>query len=523
MEARLASGQSPGAVFQRTGLRVRRLWPHPRAARRVRDLSTAARFRTALEELGGLYATFGQFLAWRADLLRPDYLAVLRRIRVEIPPVPRADFVRALCDGLGLAGERLAAGLEDGPLWSTLGRCAYRSTWAGQAVVVQLSRPPVGKGEYRRFERGVRTLREPGIAGALAPGVLRQFEMWLRITDSTSRERSYLETLAGFPQRVVLKYPRPIPELCTTNVLCWPWVDGEPLSRQVGSGSAETVRMLAEGMLEQTCLISVVDADLDLESIVLAKDGQLALRRANRLVAIPAAMARTLLKYISSVLTGNSPYANRQLVRLVMGYVSSPVESRLFDELSNLEPELKINLRFPPSVGAFESNWRAIARIAHNRPLYLDVLHRNLISVGYLDAETAPAGESPDLVAEAQWPVLGKLLRARLGELTTREVASQWLLGSGLLFLESLRQSVRLADSVRDNDLALTFASGSPEEASRQNGETVHSRFLVAILVLIFLVCLRWGPKAPPPWSGVVTALAAAAAVGLLWKLARIA
>jgi hypothetical protein len=291
----------------------------------------------------------------------------------------------------------------------------------------------------------------------------------------------------------------------------------------VGAGSAEAVRKLAEAMLEQTCLISVVDAELDLDTIVMAKDGHLVLRRANRLVAIPAAMARTLLKYISSVLTGNSPHANRQLVRLVMGYASAPVESRLFDELSNLEPELKINLRFPPSVGTFESNWRAIARIARERPLYVDALHRNLITVGYLDAETAPPGASPDVVAESQWPVLGKLLRTRLGELTSGDMASQWLLGSGLLFLEGVRQFTGLADSFRDNDLALTFAPATAGEASRQANHTVHTGVVIAILLMVFLVCLRWGPQAPPPWSGFVSAAAAASAVGLLWKLARIA
>jgi len=39
---------------------------------------------------------------------------------------------------------------------------------------------------------------------------------------------------------------------------------------------------------------------------------------------------------------------------------------------------------------------------------------------------------------------------------------------------------------------------------------------------MIFLVCLRWGPSAPAPWSGLITVIAIFAAAALLWKLARI-
>jgi hypothetical protein len=521
MEARFATGQRPETVFQKTGLRVRGPWPFPRAANRNLDLPPAERFRSALEELGGLYASFGQFLGWRADLLRADYAAALRPVRAHNPPVPREDFIAALKQDLGTAGELLADKLEGDPLWSTINRCAWRSTWEDQPVVVQLSRAPVSKSEYRKFERGLRALREPGILPALTPEVLRQFQQWLRIPDSTPRERAYLDTLSGFGQKLAVEYPRPIPEVCGGRILVWPWIEGEAVASAIERGSAETVRKLAEGILEQTCLLSVVDADLDGDFLVVAKDGRLVFQRANRLVSIPGGMVRSVLKYISAVVAGDSSYANRQLVRLASGHTSAQAESRLFDELSNLEPELKINLRFPASVGAFESNWRAAARITRDRPLYLDMLHRNLIQLGYLDAETAESGSSPDAVADAQWRVLGRLLRTRLGELTADSVKSQWVLGSGLLFLEGLRQSALLADGFRDNQLTLHFAY-SQEEQPHESAGAVSTGLSVALLLVVFLVCLRFAPRTPAPWSWVITALAVAAAGGLLWKLSRV-
>lgn len=518
----MASGSSPAAVFNKMGLRLRGPWPFPRGAHQSSGLPAAARFRDALEELGGLFSTFGQYLSFRADLVRTDYLATLRRVKCEIPFLPREEAVRTLVATLGIEGERLAANLEDPPLWSTIARCAWRSTWEGRPVVVQVARPPVSKAEWERFEHGVKNLREPGIAPALHSEVLRQYRLWLGISDSPSRERAYLQTLSAFPMETMVKYPDILPDLCGGDITCWRFVEGEPVDRLLADAKPGVMQRLAEALLEQICLIAVVDADWDLSAIVLTQEGKLALRRANRLVSIPAAMARTTLKYVTAVLAGNSQYANRQLVRMVSGNPSPHMEARLFDELSNLEPELKINLRFPPSVGAFESNWRAMSRIVRERPMYLDAMHRNLLSVGYHDAEAAPRGVTPDAVMEAHWPVLGRLLRSRMAEFTSGDIISQWVMGSGLLTLESMRQATRMAEGFRDDDLTFSFAPALSEDAARGANRAIRTGAVLAILLMIFLVCLRWGPSTPAPWSGFATLLGVLAAAGLLWVLARI-
>jgi hypothetical protein len=503
------------------GLRTRAPWSGLSAASARDGLSPSARFRDALEEIGGLYATFGRFLAWRADLLRAEYLAALRSLRVDIPPQPRQDAVAALCRDLGSRGERLAASLSDEPVWSGVSRCAWRGAWEGEPVVVQFSRPPVDRREFRRFASAVASLREPGVAAALRPETFVQFEAWLRLADSTARERSYLETLAAFPHKTLVEYPRLIPEACAPDILVWRWVEGEPLDRRIATGSADAVSKLAEAVLEQACLLAVVDAEFDLSAFVLTPSGSIAMRRAARLVAVPAALSRSLLKYVSSVLSGDSPAANHQLVRMVFGYPSTQKEARLYDELSNLEPELKINLRFPESAGAFESNWRAVARVRADRPLFLDCLHRNLLAAGYFDADTASRDKN-DTLADAQWPVVGRLLRTRVGELSSVEAGSQWILGTGLLALEGLRQATRLAEGFRDNDLAFTFSPGLSEDAGRAANRAIRTGVLVAVLLMVFLICLRWAPKAPAPVSGALQLGAVLSAVLLLWLLWRI-
>ena len=101
-------------------------------------------------------------------------------------------------------------------------------------------------------------------------------------------------------------------------------------------------------------------------------------------------------------------------------------------------------------------------------------------------------------------------------------MASQWVLGSGLLVLESVRQVARLTEGFRDNDLSITFAPALSEEASRQANRAMRTGAFLAILLMILLLCLRWGPKTPAPWSGILTVAAVASAAGLLWILARI-
>jgi hypothetical protein len=435
--------------------------------------------------------------------------------------MPRAEAESAIRGNLGVKGEPIADSLAEAPLWSTLTSCAWRAAFEGRDVLVQITRPAVPVREFARFKDSVRGLQEPGVAAALTQETLAEFETWLRLGEAPGRERSYLETLEEFPQTTFVEYPRLVAEACSGSILCQEWVEGEPLSALFEQGANNLHAKLAEAVLEQACVVSVVDADMDLDTLVLKPDGRLAMRRAERLVSIPAAMARPLLKYITAVLAGNSQVANHQLIRMASGRSSTRMESELFDALSNLEPELKINLRFPPSASGFESNWRGLARVQRERPHFVDALHRNLIAAGYLAAEAAETG-AEDPIADAQWPVVGRLLSRRLGDVASAGIGQQWLMGSGLLLLESMRQATRMAEGFRENDLSFSFSPSISEDASRQANRAIRTGVILVILLTIFLACLRWGPKAPAPWSGLIVAAAAVSGLVMLWLLFRI-
>jgi hypothetical protein len=517
----VAPHDSPELVFQKFGLCSRGPWRRPATDPAYADLSDASRFRNALDELGGLYAAFGQFLSWRADLLRTDYLGRLRHIKVVIPPISRATFAEALPNELGAVGSSLTAGMHSEPCWNTMARCAYRTEYQGRQIVVQLARDPIPDAAFEFFEKGIGLIDEEKLADALCFRVLAHFREWMRLSDSPARERSYLEALHSIRETTLAQYPILISELSTARVLCTEWVEGETLSSRIAQGSSEAVQRAAECALEQICMVAAIDGEFDPDSMVITPAGRLVVRRANRLLAIPAPLTHSCLKYLSAVLSSNAPAAAQTLVRLTFGSPALNLEARLLDELSNLEPELKVNLQFPASAAVFEGNWRALRRAGEGNPLFLDMMHRNLIAVGYWNAETAAApAPAKDYIVEAQWPVLGRLLRTRLGEMANRETASDWFIGSGLLFFEVIRQMNRVAEGLRENDLSLGVdlqGERNPAKAHRR----IRLGIFIGMLLVVFLASLRFASSALGAVSWVFSIVAIITGFALFWFVSR--
>jgi hypothetical protein len=486
-------------------------------------LSGAARFRNALEELGGLFAAFAQFLCWRADLLSTDYLGRLRQLKITVAPIPMSDVTRTISTELG-ADENamaLAQGLESRLCWNTLARCAYHAQYRGRAIAVQVARDPIPDSAFESFEAEVRLIEDERLTEAMRPAVLASFREWMRLSDSPARERSYLGALDSVREKTLVQYPVLIPEISTEKLLCFEWVEGETLASCIAKGSPQAVARVAECVLEQCCSTAAIDGDFDLEAMVLTGSGRLALRRANRLIAVPPASTNNCLKYISAVLASNAPAAAQMLVKLASSRPIMSLEQQLLDALSSLEPELKINVQFPPSAAIFEGNWRALKRTGVEEPLFLDILHRNLIAVGYWNAEAAaPPLPAADFIAEAQWPVLGRILRTRLGEMASRETASDWFIGSGLVFFEAMRQVNRLAEGLRENDISLGVDLQNGQDAEKAH-KRIRSGILIGMLFVAFVACLRFAVSSEGVWSAALSTLAIVTGFALFWFVSR--
>ncbi|HTM47039.1 MAG TPA: hypothetical protein VL285_00055 [Bryobacteraceae bacterium] len=517
------SAEHAASVFDRHGLGSPGIWGEsgiPTDEKRFDG--SAAGLCEALSQLGGIYAVFARFLAWRADLLGGAYISELRKVRLDLPVVPQSVVAAAIHRELGSAAEEVASNLSPAPVWNTLSRTAYLSKYRLQPVFVQVARDPVSEESLLEFEKGVRSLGRPELAGIVAPSILLQFREWVRNGESMTRERSFLEVLGHYRGETLVEYPSLIPELCTASLLCWTAVEGLPVSTLIERGDAEAPALVAAAILEQFFSLSMVDADLDLDAMIVGPNRRLYYRRLGDPVSVLPGVINTGIKYVSAVLAGNAHRSAQTLIRLIIAEPPLDLEKLLMEEFSGVEPELKINRWFPASAGAFESNWRALARLVPSRPLFLDCLHRNLLASGYWNSDAVRAGAPPkDGITEAMWPVLGRLIRTQWGMMFNRESAEEWAFGSGLLMFATIREMNRLVEEVRDNDITVGVDAGDWRRPEKKANRISYHVILGGLLVF-FLLSLQWGSSAPEPWSLLLKILAAAALPLMFWAFSKI-
>ena len=472
--------------------------------------------RSTLEQRGGLFAEFGRFLSLRTDLLPWDYAVALEGIRTSAPPISREDFLAALHSVFGTTADDLATTVEKDPCWSTTSRCAYLARHRGLRIVIQATRPRFNQADWSEFHAGILAYRDRKMFRATSQTALDQFEEWYKLAENPTREKSYLQSLAAFGGIHAL-YPELVPDLCKDQFLAWTWLDGVPLPEHLAGGG--DIVHLADFVLEQITFLAIVDADLDARNLAFA-DGRIIVRRTNRLVSLPTSSTSASLRYVASVLQRDPRSAARVLASLASTEIA--LESRLADKLSNLEPELKLDLKLSAPAIIFENNWRALSAVYPEKKLFLDAIHRNLMLVAFWNTRAKiPIYNGSDPVEEAYWPVLARILRHKLLEYAKPENLRSTLLLSGTVVVESLRQFKRMTDAVRDDDLRVSLAEppDEPEDSAASNRQ-VFRAITMALLLLVFLIAIRWS-TALPAYSVAFTILAILSGLVLLWILLR--
>jgi hypothetical protein len=486
-------------------------------------MESAGRLAAALCELGGLYRAFGQFLRWRADLLDPEYRDALRNSDFSREPLTMDAALSILRRELGTNSTELESHISSEVLWSTVSRTAWRARWKEQHVVVQIARDPIPESDLLGFEKGIRRLGHTDLTRVRTPAILKQFREWIRAGESPVRERAYLDVLNRNPEATLAAYPAVIPELSAGRVLVWKWVEGEPLPDRIKKGDKEAVIAAAAAVLEQFCSLAVVDADLDFATMVLGSGGRLTFRRIGHPVAVPPAMVNGGMKYIAAVLTGNDSLAAEQLAFLAAGAFRNEIARDLVDAFSGVEPELKIRLWFPPSATTMENNWRALENLNIPRLLFLDCMQRNLSALGYWNADAVLQGAARfDAIAEAQWAVIGRLMRAQTGELTNKETAAEWMMGAGILMFGAAREFNRLSEEIRENNLTLGLDIAPAAATPGQSMKNWTSGAAMALVLAGLLAAIQLGPGLDGGWRAAAIVFAAGAVAGLFWLVSRL-
>src|SRR5437879_9568090 len=104
-----------------------------------------------------------------------------------------------------------------------------------------------------------------------------------------------------------------------------------------------------------------------------------------------------------------------------------------------------------------------------------------------LGQQHSEIGTSADLIEESLWPVLARVLKLRFSEMLTVDKGREWMFGTGLLSMATLRQLGLSLEQLRDNELAVVLdpQETAPDEVSlrRQTGIVRSGRALVVVVL----------------------------------------
>src|SRR5678815_5841992 len=189
------------------------------------------------------------------------------------------------------------------------------------------------------------------------------------------------------------------------------------------------------------------------------------------------------------------------------------MKARLVAVMSEVQPEFSGIRRILPPLSAFVGGWRALSDLAVERPLFLDYMHKSLVALA--DAQTSHGG-----IQEAQAAVIGTMLRNRIGDVG-KESIKEWAMTSGMVVLESLRYANRLAGELRDEAISSHHLPDPTEDRTHLNGSFGYG-MLTAILLVAFLLCLRWSSAVGGPWSTVMAVGVVVAGIAMFWSVSRI-
>ncbi len=508
---------SPMAVWRKYGLLTQRFTGARTGDPRFAALPRETRFRLALEERGGTLAWFGQFLAGRADLLPSAYLRELNKIR------PRTE-----AGALPGIDRELAGRISDAqPLRSEVGREVYTAGFQGRRVVAEVYEGGAYESSITRALDGMEREIHPlsgGPEGKIArPRVLEHFREWLLLQGDIERKRSILTNLEQHPSSSVCRYPRIVQELQSPRCLVYESTDGIPLSLESGPSAKSDhggLRLVAEGLMDQSLFLSLVDSELHLENYLALPEGRLGFSSVPALAPVPVEWNYELLQYMACSVAGNSPRAIHMLSRISSNTDPYAGEQDLMRELSGLQPELKVNQVTPESVTALENYWRALANTKMIAPLFLELFHRQWTLLGQYNGDIDPTS---DLVAESLWPVVARILRLRFSEILSLEKGREWASSAGLLFLGAARQVEMTLEQVRDNDLAMVVErqdySGGERRLNRRTLSLVRSGVALAVFLPALQLALS-SREGMLQFAAGMTAIVAAVALSIF--IARI-
>ena len=318
------------------------------------EVSFYKRLRLALEELGPTFVKMGQWLAGREELLPPELIRELTKLRDQVGAEPFDKMKPLIEESLGKKIEEVFGSLETEPLaCGSLGQVYHgKLKENSREVAVKVQRPDIRQRVIADLEilgwfaeqadekiHALHPLDLPGLVDEMGSGLMDELDFRKEALNAELFNRSN-----PIPKYVFA--PEPITKWTSKKLLITEWISGGPAHE--ANISADEKRKLAcrgaESVMTQALLQGFFHADPHTGNLALAADGRLAWMDWGLIGRLTRDMRETLCDLLAAVVQSDST----QVTRIATTFAKRPWEfqeiriemeiSKLLDQFRRFDP-----------------------------------------------------------------------------------------------------------------------------------------------------------------------------------------
>lgn len=296
-------------------------------SRDLAELTTYARIRMALTELGPTFIKFGQVLSTRPDLVGLPLATELTGLQAHLPADP-PEVVRATIEReLGKSVASLFATFEDVPIASaSIAQVHAATLFDGTRVVLKIQHPRIVERIRNDLEilSGLAELAEKYIE-ELKPyqprAIVREFERTLTRELEFGREMRNLERFnKNFSSDPVAVFPKAYPQLCTNKVLVMDRLDGISVAEvsliPPGLNLVELARQGARVWLEMIFRDGFYHADPHPGNLLILPNGKIGLLDVGMVGQLTPTVREDMEDLLLSIANNDADQLMTTLIRL---------------------------------------------------------------------------------------------------------------------------------------------------------------------------------------------------------------